>query len=95
LATNATIPGKTIQLQDIQIVNGLQTTETVFRHFKTGAKESQDRALLVKILVSSDAQARDRIIRATNNQTLVEVAALHATDKVQRDIEEILERHNW
>ncbi len=89
LATNATIPGKTIQLQDIQIVNGLQTTETVFRHFQGGAKESRDRALLVKILVSSDAQARDRIIRATNNQTLVEVAALHATDKVQRDIEEI------
>jgi AIPR protein len=95
LATNATIPGKTIQLQDIQIVNGLQTTETVFRHFQSGAHESRDRALLVKILVSSDAQARDRIIRATNNQTLVEVAALHATDKVQRDIEEILERHNW
>ena len=95
LATNATIPGKTIQLQDIQIVNGLQTTETVFRHFQGGAKESRDRALLVKILVSSDAQARDRIIRATNNQTLVEVAALHATDKVQRDIEEILERHDW
>jgi AIPR protein len=93
LATNATVPGKTIQLQDIQIVNGLQTTETVFRHFQGGAQESRNRALLV--LVSSDAQARDRIIRATNNQTLVEIAALHATDKIQRDIEEILERHNW
>lgn len=95
LATNATIPGKTIQLQDIQIVNGLQTTETIFRHFKEGAVESQNRALLVKIIVSSDAQVRDRIIRATNNQNPVEIAALHATDKIQRDIEEILERHDW
>jgi hypothetical protein len=95
LATNATVPGKTIQLQDIQIVNGLQTTETVFRHFQGGSTVSRDRALLVKIIVTTDAQSRDRIIRATNNQNLVELAALHATDKIQRDIEDILERHNW
>lgn len=95
LATNATVPGKTIQLQDIQIVNGLQTTETIYRHFQSGSTASRDRALLVKVLVSTDVQARDRIIRATNNQSPVEVAALHATDKIQRDIEEILERHDW
>lgn len=95
LATNATVPGKIIQLQDIQIVNGLQTTETVFRHFQGGSSVSRDRALLVKIIVSSDLQARDRIIRATNNQSAVEIAALHATDKIQRDIEEILEQHDW
>jgi hypothetical protein len=51
--------------------------------------------LLVKILVSSETITRDLIIRATNNQTLVAIAALHATDKIQRDIEEILERYNW
>jgi hypothetical protein len=95
LATNATVPGKTIQLQDIQIVNGLQTTETVFRHFIAGSSESNDRSLLIKVIVSSDTQVRDRIIRATNNQSPVEVAALHATDRIQRDIEEILERHGW
>ena len=91
LATSATVPGKTIQLQDIQIVNGLQTTETIFRHFKDGSAQSRDRAVLVKIIVSSDAAARDQIIRATNNQNPVEIAALHATDKIQRDIEQILE----
>lgn len=52
LATAATIPGKTIQLQDIQIVNGLQTTETISRQFSTGAVASGDRCLLVKIIVS-------------------------------------------
>lgn len=96
LATNATVPGKIIQLQDIQIVNGLQTTETIFRHFQDGASSpSNDRALLVKIVVSSDPQIRDRIIRATNNQSPVEVAALRATDKIQRDIEAILEQYDW
>src|SRR6266568_2908108 len=45
LATSATIPGKTIQLQDIQVVNGLQTTETIFRHFRQGSTVSRERAL--------------------------------------------------
>jgi hypothetical protein len=31
LATSATMVGKTLHLEDIQIVNGLQTTETIFR----------------------------------------------------------------
>jgi hypothetical protein len=49
----------------------------------------------VKVVVSSDAKVRDQIIRATNNQSLVEAQSLHATDKIQRDIEDILERHEW
>jgi hypothetical protein len=95
LATNATSAGKVLTLQDIQIVNGLQTTESIFRHFQTGSAVSLDRGVLVKVVVSSDVAIRDQIIRATNNQSLVEAASLHATDKLQRDIEEILERHDW
>ena len=53
------------------------------------------RALLVKVVVSEDKVLRDQIIRATNNQSIVEVASLHATDKIQRDIEEVLERSGW
>jgi DNA-binding GntR family transcriptional regulator len=45
--------------------------------------------------VSGDEQLRDQIIRATNNQSAIEQAALHATDKIQRDIEQILERHDF
>jgi len=95
LATSATAIGKTIQLEDIQIVNGLQTTETIFRYFSRGGTDTANRALLIKIVVSTDASVRDRIIRATNNQSVVELASLRATDKIQRDIEEILERHDW
>ena len=95
LATDASVTGKSIQLKDIQIVNGLQTTETIFRHFNSGSSESIDRALLVKVVISTDSQVHDQIIRATNNQSPVEISALHATDTIQRDIETILERHNW
>ena len=48
--------------------------------------------MLVKVVVSKDDAVRDAIIRATNNQTSVELASLHATDKIQRDIEDILFR---
>jgi hypothetical protein len=95
LATGATVLGKMIQLQDVQIVNGLQTTESVFNHFSAGSKDSEDKGLLVKVVVSTDTTVRDQIIRATNNQSLVEPQSLHATDKIQRDIEDILERHGW
>lgn len=95
LATNAALSGKTISLQNIQIVNGLQTTETIFRHFESNTGGRDDRTLLIKVLVSTDSLVRDRIIRATNNQNAVELASLHATDKIQRDIEDILEKNEW
>src|SRR5262249_55960741 len=56
---------------------------------------SDARTVLIKVLMSTDPLVRDRIIRATNNQNAVELASLHATDKIQRDIEEILEKHEW
>jgi hypothetical protein len=96
LATNAVISGgKNMMMQDIQVVNGLQTTESIYRHFHAGSTLSSNRALSIKIIVSRDERLRDEIIRATNNQSAIEQAALHATDKVQRDIEQILERHDF
>lgn len=92
LATSARVVGKSIQIEDIQIVNGLQTTESIFRHFAQEKNDPEERSILVKIIVSREETVRDAIIRATNNQTDVELASLHATDKIQRDIEDILVR---
>ncbi|MDT4330700.1 AIPR family protein [Methylomonas sp. MED-D] len=93
LATSAAITGKSIQVSDIQIVNGLQTTESIFRHFEQEPGSLDDRCVLVKVIVTKDEAIRDAIIRATNNQTDVELASLHATDKIQRDIEDVFLRH--
>lgn len=93
LATSAAITGKSIQASDIQIVNGLQTTESIFRHFVYTDSPSDDRCVLVKVIVTKQEAVRDAIIRATNNQTDVELASLHATDKIQRDIEDVMLRH--
>lgn len=95
LATGASIIGKSIQIQDIQIVNGLQTSESIFRYFDEGGQDEKKRSVLVKVIVSNINESRDAIIRATNNQTFVELSALHATDKIQRDIEEILKTNEY
>lgn len=93
LATSAKVIGNSIHLEDIQIVNGLQTTESIYKYFSLGNIDKNERAVLIKIIVSKESEIRDSIIRATNNQTLVEPASLRATDKIQRDIEDILLRY--
>jgi len=96
LATSASLVGKTLKLRDIQIVNGLQTTESIYRYYlNVEVSKNDERTLLVKIIVSQEESVRDQVIRATNNQSAVEPAALHATDKIQRSIEEILLQHEW
>jgi hypothetical protein len=100
LATNAqqlarTSDGNFLQLNDVQIVNGLQTTHSIYNHLKASHPTAEQRFVLIKVIVSSDVEVRDRIIQATNNQSVVELASLNATDKIQRDIEQILEKYDW
>lgn len=95
LATGASVIGKSIQIQDIQIVNGLQTSESIYRYFNEGGTDPKNRSVLVKVIVSKNDAVRDAIIRATNNQTTVELSSLHATDKIQRDIEDILKQNDF
>lgn len=95
LASDASIIGKEISLEQIQIVNGLQTTESIFRHYQYSPESVNSGSALIKVVQSNDDRIRDAIIRSTNNQTSVESASLYATDKVQRDIEEVLKHHGF
>lgn len=95
LATSANIVGNSIHATDVQIVNGLQTSESIYRHFINNNTHPplDDRCILVKVIVTKNKEMCDEIIRATNNQTDVELASLHATDPIQRDIEDIMLRY--
>ena len=90
LASKASQSGKALTIEDPQVVNGLQTSTEIFNYCKKFNSESDDRKILVRIIVPSEAESRDRIIKATNSQTAVQQASLRATDKVHRDIEEFL-----
>ena len=89
VCSKASIQGKTYTLDDVQIVNGLQTSYTTFHALSAAQKEHPvfDRTLLVRILQTEDPATRDRVIRATNRQTSVPEASLRATDDTQRRIE--------
>lgn len=95
LTSNTVNIGKELSLENIQIVNGLQTTETIYKHFNNNGKLPDDRAVLVKVIVANDEVLRDRIIKATNNQNKVDISNLKATDKLQKDIEELLLEQEW
>lgn len=95
LARGAKVIGDSIQVDDIQIVNGLQTSESIYNYFKAGGNDRKGRFILIKIIVTDDEIIRDQIIQATNNQTPVEIASLHASDKIQKNIEDILLKQDY
>ncbi len=94
LSSNAVNMGKFIKIENVQIVNGLQTSYTIFDYFNDFPDVEDQRKIMVKIITETDGETRDRIIRATNSQTSIQEASLHATDKIQRDIEDILLKYN-
>lgn len=65
-----------------------------FQLFSNGGTDTTNRSVLVKIVVSTDPLVRKNIIQATNNQSVIPLYSLHATDKIQKDIEEILYKHD-
>ncbi|MDO8774627.1 MAG: AIPR family protein [Burkholderiaceae bacterium] len=89
VATKATLAGKSLTLEDPQIVNGLQTSTEVFGYFGTANTQGDERSILVRIIVpkEGDPESRDRIIKATNSQTSIPEASLRATDSVHSNIE--------
>ncbi len=95
LGTNASVAGKELCIENVQIVNGLQTTETVYRFFSESKQEVDQRAILLKVILAADDDTRARIIKATNYQNTVDLASLRGLDKIQHDIEEFLADHGW
>jgi len=94
LSSSAINMGKYIQISDVQIVNGLQTSETIYNYFsKQSLDKHDDRLVMIKIITASSPQTRDFIIQSTNNQTTVMEYSLHAMDKKQKDIEDIMLRN--
>ena len=93
LARHTVNVGNALKIQDVQIVNGLQTSQTIFEYFSQHSGINEDRSVMIKVISQNNAEIRDRIIRSTNNQTAIESKSLFATDKIQRDIEDVMKQH--
>ncbi|SDH26618.1 AIPR family protein [Nitrosomonas sp. Nm132] len=93
LASEASAPGgKELVIHNPEIVNGLQTSNEIFRFFSNNNQnlENEKRDVLIRVIVPENEETRDRIIRATNSQTPIPKASLRATDQIHRQIEEYL-----
>ena len=95
LASKASVAGKTITLDNVQIINGLQTTHCIYNYLNSKIQEGTElnhndktRSLLIKILVIKDEYAKDKIIKATNFQTSIPPASLKATDRIHHNLED-------
>ena len=95
LTSNANVFDGIITINDVQIVNGLQTTVTIFNYFQNGGNDNQKRNILIKVIRPNSSEVGREITKATNNQSAIPLYALHANDKIQKDIEDILYRANY
>lgn len=94
LTANAINLGDKLLIKNPQIVNGLQTSQSIYNYYNINQVDVEDRNVVLKVITQNDTAIRDKIIRSTNNQTAIESKALFATDKTQRDIEDVLLSHN-
>lgn len=102
LGSQASVVGKEITIDNVRIINGLQTTECIYNYLNPKISSGQDiseidvkRSILVKIIIIEDEVARDKIIKATNFQTSIQPASLRATDRIHYNLEDYFKSHDW
>lgn len=83
-----------IKMYGLQIVNGGQTTNTIYEAYKKEVLK-QDVSVLVKIIQTEDRDILQKITEATNSQTLVRSRDLHSNDPIQKNIEDALEARGY
>lgn len=75
-------------LTNVQIVNGGQTSRTLFHAYKENPSEVSNIDILVRIVETKDRSISDRISETANRQTPVNTRDLHANDWIQKKLEE-------
>lgn len=72
ITSKAVLAGKTLTIENPQVVNGLQTSHEIYNYFSNLDDTAQEvRNLLVRVICEGNAESRDKIIRATNSQTSI------------------------
>ena len=83
------VNNKELQITNPEIVNGLQTSTEICNFFSANHQllETEERSVLVRIIVPESEEVRDNVIFATNNQTNIPKATLRVTDPIHLKIE--------
>jgi hypothetical protein len=75
-------------LTNVQIVNGGQTSRTLFHAYKENPTRVTNVDILVRIVETKDRSISQRISETANRQTPVKTRDLHANDWIQRKLEQ-------
>lgn len=94
LTTKSSIEGNHLILNNVQIVNGLQTTHVLHKYLRS-VKVKDPRRIGIKIITTDDEEITDLIIEAANSQNPILKTSLRANDDIQRNIESYLLSHDW
>jgi hypothetical protein len=90
IADECPVNGHKAKIKNPEIVNGLQTSHEVYQWRKNQNSGTDNRAILIKIIVANEEKTRSRIIKSTNSQTKVDDFTLLANDPIQESIEDRL-----
>ena len=93
IAKNPKEANRDLSLEDIQIVNGLQTSYSIFNSYSDS--NNDERSLLVKVIITSDPDTIANIIASTNRQNPVNKILLKATDPIQIKLELFFSSKNY
>lgn len=96
ICSKAVSSGKVLNIENPQVVNGLQTSMEIVEHFNSISSQSNDdRCILVRVIEPETEASYERIIVATNSQTAIPLTSLKANDPIHRDIEDYLKTRGW
>jgi hypothetical protein len=89
VADQAGFMNNRLTIENPLIVNGLQTSNEI-HNIASKLQPEEARMILVRVIVETDREKRDEIIRATNRQTAVTHSSFRATEAIHREIEDYL-----
>lgn len=79
----------TIKLKNAQIINGCQTSTTLYEAFKKD-KLDKNTKLILRVYQTLDAELTKKITIATNNQNAINIKDLRSNDEIQKKIQEYI-----
>lgn len=75
-------------LENVQIVNGGQTSNALFEAYQADKEKLEDVLVLVKVYETKEREISQKIAESTNSQTPIRSRDLRANDDVQKKLEE-------
>ncbi len=87
LARQGSLSGQNLTLDDYQIVNGCQTSNVIFDVLKQNNTSIDDILVPLKIVITTDDNVREDIIKSTNTQKAISTEQFLSLTKFSKELE--------